>query len=109
MLDSWLAALSWLACRLERKLKTSFALAISVAGGIAASAAATEEYAPATYPYRHHRVHHRIPAVRNSVGPAAAASLARPAVPPAPKVENDSDGLSRDPEDCNMGCLDNTE
>ena len=96
-------------------MKTSyvsgFVFAMALAGGLAASAAATEEYAPAAHPYRHHRVHHRIPAVRDSVVPAppAAASLARPAVPHAPRIENDSDGLSRDPEDCNMGCLDNTE
>jgi hypothetical protein len=26
-----------------------------------------------------------------------------------PLVTNDSDGLSRDPEDCNKGCLDSSE
>ena len=28
---------------------------------------------------------------------------------PPPRVTNDSDGLSRDPEDCNKGCLGNTQ
>lgn len=28
---------------------------------------------------------------------------------PRPIVTNDSDGLSRDPEECNKGCLDSSE
>jgi hypothetical protein len=35
-----------------------------------------------------------------------APTLPKPVAPPA--VENDSDGLSRDPEDCMKGCLDTT-
>ena len=88
----------------------SFAFAILLAG--ASLADATESAAPATHPYHHvHPRHHRGPAAPNTAAarpPAAPApTAAKPGV--SPPVPNDSDGLSRDPEDCNMGCLDTTD
>jgi hypothetical protein len=69
---------------------------------------ATESAAPATHPNHNlHRHHHRIPAAAARPPAAPAPTAARPAV--SPPVQNDSDGLSRDPEDCNMGCLDTTD
>ena len=86
----------------------ALALAVSLAG---VSVACATENSEQTHPYNHHhRVHHRVPAARNAVaGPVvqAAPPAARPAV--SPPVQNDSDGLSRDPEDCMMGCIGTTE
>jgi len=77
-------------------MKTSTALALAVAILVAGLSAAAATEAPAVHPvYHHHRVHHRIPVARNALAP--------------PAVQNDSDGLSVDPENCNMGCLGNTE
>jgi hypothetical protein len=95
-------------------MKASFAFALAIAifaAGLGKSSAAEDGAAP-TLHYRH--PHYRHPyhrPAKSSAGPAAStiqdAPLAiRPVTPPA--VQNDSDGLSRDPEDCNMGCLDNT-
>ncbi len=59
---------------------------------------------------RYHHVHHRQVAAHKSVPAGSTAQSAptpaKPVAPPA--VQNDSDGLSRDPEDCMMGCLDTT-
>ena len=82
--------------------------AISLASQFAADAADVGKPADS-----HHRpyVHHRIPAVRGSVATTAVApgvtAVAKPAA--SLPVRNDSDGLSRDPEDCNKGCLDSSE
>jgi hypothetical protein len=60
-----------------------------------------------------HRVHHARPrvsavheAVTGGTAKQSAPVVARPAVHPF--VRDDSDGLSRDPEDRNMGCLDSS-
>ena len=92
------------------KTSTPFALGLAISLIGLSAAAATE--APAAHPvYRHHSARHRTSAARNAaaVGSAAqsAPSAARPEVPPA--VQNDSDGLSLDPENCNMGCVGNTQ
>jgi hypothetical protein len=94
-------------------LKARNSLAIGVAILLAshfAAYAAEDVGKPAD---RHHRryVHHRIPAVRG----AAATTAVAPGVPAVAKpaaslpVHNDSDGLSRNPDDCNKGCLDNSQ
>jgi hypothetical protein len=92
------------------KAAAGFAFAISLVG--VSLADATESAEPPTHPYRHvHCHHHRGPAAPNTATarpPAAPApAAARPAI--SPPVQNESDGLSRDPEDCNMGCVDTTD
>lgn len=89
----------------------AFALALTASLTGVSLARATEAIAPATHPFHHHhRAHHRIPASREAVqAPAAqpAPAAARPSA--SPPVQNDSDGMSRDPEDCMMGCIDTTD
>ena len=93
---------------LKARIYLAIGFAISLASQLAANAADVGKPADS-----HHRpyVHHRIPAVRGSVATTAVA----PGVPAAAKpaaslpVHNDSDGLSRDPENCNKGCLDSSE
>jgi hypothetical protein len=51
----------------------------------------------------HHALHHLQQAQRPAI-PMAATALV-PAVP-AVKVDDDSNGLSRNHEDCNRGCID---
>jgi hypothetical protein len=48
----------------------------------------------------HHALHHVQQAQRSAI-PMAAIALV-----PAVKVDDDSDGLSRNHEDCNRGCID---
>jgi hypothetical protein len=48
----------------------------------------------------HHAIHHVQQAQRSAI-PMAAIALV-----PAVKVDDDSDGLSRNHEDCNRGCID---
>ena len=93
---------------MKRSNAFALAFAVSLAGPTAAYAA--EESAT---PVHHHRyqVHHQRHVTARKAVPAASAAqsaptLAKPVTPPA--VQNDSDGLSRDPEDCMMGCLDTT-
>jgi len=105
----------------ERKMKLSntlaLAFAISLACPIAAYAQTAEQPTPQ---YQHHvrrHVHHHVVAPNGPPAPVVTAAPAPvvPSVPPlfrpAPPsaVEHDSDGLSRDPEDCMMGCLDTTD
>jgi hypothetical protein len=97
---------------------TAFALAFAAPLASLSVAYATEDVPPATNPHHHHyRVHHRIPAVRDTVPapvvvappPAAQAApfgLAWPHIAPYPDNKGDEDGLSEDPNDCNKGCID---
>jgi hypothetical protein len=48
----------------------------------------------------HHAVHHVQHAQRQTIPTGATAFV------PAVKVDDDSDGLSRNHEDCNRGCID---
>jgi hypothetical protein len=50
----------------------------------------------------HHALHQPQYAQRHAIPKAATAF-----VPPPVKVNDDSDGLSRNHEDCNRGCIDN--
>jgi hypothetical protein len=92
------------------KARNSLAIgfAISLASQFAADAA---DFGKPADPHHRRYVHHRIPAVRGSVATTAVApgvtAVAKPAA--SLPVRNDSDGLSRDPEDCNKGCLDSSE
>jgi hypothetical protein len=92
------------------KARNSLAIgfAISLASQYAADAA---DFGKPVDPHHRRYVHHRIPAVRGSVATTVVApgvtAVAKPAA--SLPVRNDSDGLSRDPEDCNKGCLDSSE
>ncbi|MGO9419261.1 hypothetical protein [Roseiarcus sp.] len=91
------------------KRSNTFALAFAVSLASPTAAYAAEESATAVH-RDHQSVHHR-PVTTQKAVPAgstaqSAPALAKPMTPPA--VQNDSDGLSRDPEDCMMGCLDTT-
>ena len=93
---------------LKARIYLAIGFAISLASQLAANAADIGKPADS---YHRPYVHHRIPAVRGSV----ATTVVAPGVPAAAKptaslpVRNDSDGLSRDPEDCNKGCLGSSE
>jgi hypothetical protein len=89
-----------------------FALALAVSLAAVSLVVATGHALAATaQSYHHHpRVHHRVPAARNAVaGPVAQPSPTAARPPVSPPVQNDSDGLSRDPEDCMLGCIGTTE
>ena len=49
----------------------------------------------------HHDALHQIQQAQRHVIPKTASAFV-----PAPKVDDDSDGLSRNNEDCNRGCID---
>jgi len=87
------------------KRSNTFALAfvVSLAGPIAAYAA---EQSATPVHHHHYPVHHHMKAAPAASTAQSAPTLAKSVTPPA--VQNDSDGLSRDPEDCMMGCLDTT-
>ena len=57
-------------------------------------------HATANTAQHHHALRHVQPAQRPAI-PMAAMALV-----PAVKVDHDSDGLSRNHEDCNRGCID---
>jgi hypothetical protein len=99
--------------RLENEMNRSTALALAFVFSLAGpqAAFAVEENVSQVH---HHRVHHHRhhattdpPAVAAESAPHGAPTLAKPLAPTT--VNNDSDGLSRDGDDCNKGCLDNTE
>jgi len=52
-------------------------------------------------PQHHHALHQAHQAQRYAIPPTTTALV------PAAKLDNDSDGLSRNHEDCNRGCIDN--
>ena len=92
---------------MKRLNAVPFAIAIWLVGPIGAFA--QDGVSPVRHHYRHHVHHHRYATTHPEVtaGVPAAASVAKPVAPPA--VQIDSDGLSRNGDDCNMGCLDNTQ
>ncbi|HEY1886433.1 MAG TPA: hypothetical protein VGG86_10335 [Roseiarcus sp.] len=95
-----------------------FSIALSCAGLVSLSAAAGET----SYRLKHHARHAHYE-VSNPVAraPTPQASSHNPAVPPFswltqlfpnvkpyPPGQGDTDGLSRNPDDCNKGCVDNS-
>lgn len=73
---------------------------------LAASTACAAEDA-AHHPYRHHPGHHPTQAAEPRARSSAhhALPVEEPAFRPFRPGEGDTDGLSRDPDDCNMGCI----
>ena len=95
---------------MNRPSALALAFAFSLAGPHAAFAV-EENVSQVHHHYRVHHHHHHAttnpPAVAAESAPHGAPALAKPLSPTT--VNNDSDGLSRDNEDCNKGCLDNTQ
>lgn len=96
---------------MKYSLGLTFALAIA-----ASSAAAQDAPASKNAPVAHHHRHHHTarPAATRPV-PAAQSGTLGPIRPPiGPYLhgpyphtgDGDNDGLSRDPDDCNKGCID---
>ncbi len=104
----WLAITKNAVDELNMRARNSLAIGfvISLASHFAANA--TEPVKPADA--RHHSLcssPHSSRTWRGKSGCAArfGCRKARPSLP----VQNNSDGLSRDPEDCNTGCLDSPQ
>jgi len=96
---------------MKYSLGLTFALAIA-----ASSAAAQDAPASKNAPVAHHHRHHHTarPAATRPV-PAAQSGTLGPIRPPIGPYhhgpyphtgDGDNDGLSRDPDDCNKGCID---
>jgi hypothetical protein len=101
----------------EHDMKRALVIGLALAGALAIPASAQDTGAPANSV--HHRVHHVVHDVyrtRESIAPSATAQLAPlhpafglpwlPAVAPYPNGAGDEDGLSRNVDDCNKGCID---
>jgi hypothetical protein len=94
-------------------VKTSTTIALALATVLSGSCA----YAQTEQPVVHHHTHHYAPhpAVHHHPAPAPVATapapqagafgLALPHIAPYPDNQGDEDGLSRDPDDCNKGCI----
>lgn len=84
-------------------MKRAIGLAVAFGLMIVAPAAEATETQPA---HHHHRRHHATPVVEQSAPvshpnePAGA-----PIKPYAHPGDGNNDGLSRDPDDCNKGCI----
>jgi hypothetical protein len=97
-------------------MKASFALAIAIVA-LAAPPTLAASGRDMTHPQvRYARHHVRKPAPNEAVGPSAAiAPMAPNSLPPLfgvlpiapyPPGQGDADGLSRNIDDCNKGCID---
>jgi hypothetical protein len=98
---------------MDTPMNSSNALAIAIAASIACLPVSDAIGSPSNShsDQRHLHLHRQAPAALPASG-TQTPSLGTPAFqePAArPLVTNDSDGLSRDPEDCNRGCLDSAE
>jgi hypothetical protein len=65
-----------------------------------------------SHPDQHHPpLQQKMPAAhrRSATGASTQGAPTLETSSPRPLVTNDSDGLSRDPEECNKGCLDSSE
>jgi hypothetical protein len=86
-----------------------YSLGLAVALTIVASAAAAIENAPVRH-HRHHERHHATQPAPNRPAPAAQNgnldTIRSPLKPYPHPGDGDNDGLSRDPDDCNKGCID---
>jgi hypothetical protein len=89
-------------------LKYSLGLAVVLSIVVSAVAAAIEN-APVRH-HRHHHRHHTTQPATNQPVPAAQNgnndTIRSPFKPYLHPGDGDNDGLSRDPDDCNKGCID---
>ena len=89
---------------MEEKMRivSAFASMAALAFGLALAAPASAIAGDGAHPFHKHAIQmHRVAYFSNATALAPA-----PAFVPAAAVR-DSDGLSRDREDCDMGCIDN--
>src|SRR4029077_14250807 len=97
---------------IARAMNSLNALALAFAASIAGSPVSGAGQGP-PHPYtdqRHMHLHRRAAAAPR-LGPTQTLSHGTPTLQRStarPLVTNDSDGLSRNPEDCNKGCLDSS-
>jgi hypothetical protein len=93
----------------------SFCIALSCAAVVSLSAAAGET-SPRVRHHARHAPHHvsivaaspLAPRTPNAAPPLSWLSQLFPNVKPYPPGTGDADGLSRNPDDCNKGCVDNS-
>jgi hypothetical protein len=95
----------------EIPMRTAIALAITL-GAFALSpvvAASAEPVEPVPHHHHHHKHHHAVEHAPNTVAHPApgveAPADVTPGFKPYPPGEGDTDGLSRDPDDCDKGCI----
>jgi hypothetical protein len=85
-----------------------YSLELAVALTLVASAAAAIENAPVRH-HRHHEHHLTTQPAASSPAPAAQNgkldTIRSPLKPYPHPGDGDNDGLSRDPDDCNKGCI----
>ncbi|MGO9392159.1 hypothetical protein [Rhodoblastus sp.] len=86
------------------KTAIAMALALGVWAMSPAVAASSETTEPTHHHHRHHYNHRQAVAPAPHLAPAVAAP-AGPSLRPYPPGEGDTDGLSRDPDDCKTGCI----
>jgi len=98
---------------MRRYLGLAFALAIVTSVPAASQNAPASKNAPVAHHHRHH--HHTAQRAATRPVPAAQNGTLGPIRPPiGPYLhgpyphtgDGDNDGLSRDPDDCNKGCID---
>lgn len=85
-------------------MRTAIALAITL-GAFALSpvvTASAEPAGPVPHHHHHHKHHHAVEHAPHRVAHPAPAVEAPATVTPG---QGDPDGLSRDPDDCNKGCI----
>ena len=92
-------------------MRLAIALAITLGAFALAPAgkACAETAEPVPHHHHHHKHHHAVehasrPVVRPAPAVEAPAAVT-PGFKPYPPGEGDTDGLSRDPEDCDKGCI----
>jgi hypothetical protein len=83
-------------------MKSVTALAITFGLALGLSAANATEATPT---HHHHYKHHQGTQAVEHHAPVAAPVSIEPSASPSHPGEGRSDGLSRDPDDCNKGCI----
>jgi hypothetical protein len=97
-------------------MKASFAVAIAIVALAAPPTLAASAPDTTRHQVRYARHHVRKPAPNEAVGPSVAIAPSPPTslppllgwlhVAPYPSGQGDADGLSRNVDDCNKGCID---
>ena len=89
---------------MKKTIGLAFALAFALAAPAVSETADTSQQH-----HKHHHKHHTAQQAKKERAPAAEPQALEPAAgirPYAHPGEGDDDGLSRNPDDCNKGCID---